>query len=182
MREAPTVPPSSSASSASFAKFLAFFIPLPPATIISASCSGRPTLFSASKPMNFISERIASSAGLKRTTSHPRDASGESGRFDLGRTVHICGSRPFVLMSAMTLPPIAGRVCTRRLLSGSIASSVQSAVSPQPRRALSIGMTVRPCVVAEAISIDGPRSSMSSASALQAISALKCSNSGSSAT
>ena len=82
----------------------------------------------------------------------------------------------------MTLPPIAGRVWMSRLVAGSIAISVQSAVSPQPRRALSIGITVRPWVVAEAMRIVGLYVSMRSASVATSMSALKFSNSGASAT
>ena len=58
-------------------------------------------------------------------------------------------------MSAITLPPIAGLVWISLPDPGSMDSSVQSAVSPQPILALSIGITVLPCVVAEAIRMDG---------------------------
>ncbi len=80
----------------------------------------------------------------------------------------------------MTLPPMAGLVWISLPDPGSIESSVQSAVSPQPILALSIGMTVLPLVVAEAISMEGLYLPVRSSSMLTCASQRKFSNDGSS--
>ena len=99
-----------------------------------------------------------SSGGISgRTTSPPERASERSGaRKVRGRTVAIWGRHTGVLMVAMTLPPIAGRVWSSSPVSRSISSPVQSAVSPVSSSAARAGRVVRPDVVAGARTTSGP--------------------------
>ena len=60
----------------------------------------------------------------------------------------ICGRVLGVTMVAMILPPKAGRVWSRFFVSGSIASSVQSAVRPALVATATREMRLRPMVVA----------------------------------
>ena len=74
--------------------------------------------------------RASSGATDSRTTMPDRVRSPGSACITLGRTVAICGRKPPLRMVAMMLPPKAGRVWSRSPVSGSMASPVQSAVSP----------------------------------------------------
>ena len=76
-----------------------------------------------------------------------------------GRTVAICGRCFLHRMVAIRFPPKVGRVAARTFFSGSMASSVQSAVSPVLTRVAIVLARSRPRVVAPTRKISGRASS-----------------------
>ena len=73
--------------------------------------------------------------GMLFSMTPSRPASRGGMPLDIGRTVAIWGRWFGVLMVAMILPPMAGRVWSRLPVPSSISSSVQSAVRPVTMRA-----------------------------------------------
>ena len=102
----------------------------------------------------------------KMVTFPCRSSSGSMGCITPGRTVAIWGRWSLQRITAIRLPPKAGRVIISSLVSGSMARPVQSAVRPVLIRADRRGARSRPMEVAPKRTISGSRARITSVSAL----------------
>ena len=149
-REAPTAPPRTSAHSFRMpvANGSSPFMPRPPETMMSASSiltPSPPILMSSTKRVIMSASETLTSFSI---TSPVALGSASGFLKTCGRTVPICGRLSLQMISAMMLPPRAGRVQTMVLPSSSTLSCVQSAVRPVFKVLATRGPRSRPMLVA----------------------------------